>query len=155
MFCKKTPEAYNFIKKRPRHRGFPLKFAKFLRAPNLKSSCEWLLLILALLSNFIKLEKSCMNFNVTFTSFCLIFQEKTSHLFYEPILYKHIQKYSEVATFKTWTRTLDPGLGPWKPWKTWKPGPWKIWTLKNMGNSWIWKNDWKTTYYNLLTLKIC
>ena len=61
---------------------------------------------------FHKTGKVMYEFQRNFYVFVLIFQEKTSHLFYEPILYKHIQKYSEVATFKTWTRTLDPGLGP-------------------------------------------
>ena len=36
------------------------------------------------------------------------------------------------ATSKTWTRTLDPDTGLVL---------WKTWTLKNMGNSSIWKND--------------
>ena len=34
----------NFIKKRLQHRSFPVKFAKFLRTPILKSICERLLL---------------------------------------------------------------------------------------------------------------
>ena len=44
------------------------------------------------------------------------------------------------ATSKTWTRTLDPDPGLWT--RTQDPGlgPWTQ-TLKNMGNSWIWKND--------------
>ena len=66
------------------------------------------------------------------------------------------------ATSKTWTRTLDPGPGPWtlnpgpglwtrtldadlekpRPWKTWtlknldpeKPGPWKTWNKYRIKN---------------------
>ena len=34
----------NFIKKRPQHRIFPVKFAKFLRAPCLTEHLQWLLL---------------------------------------------------------------------------------------------------------------
>ena len=37
-------DAWNFIKKRLQHRYFPVKFAKFLRTPILKSICERLLL---------------------------------------------------------------------------------------------------------------
>ena len=37
-------EAYNFIKKKPQHKCFPVKFAKFLRIIILKNICEWLLL---------------------------------------------------------------------------------------------------------------
>ena len=36
--------ACNFINKRLRHKYFPVKFAKFLRTPMLKSICERLLL---------------------------------------------------------------------------------------------------------------
>ena len=36
-------QAYKFIKKRHQHRCFPVKFAKFLRAPILKNICERLL----------------------------------------------------------------------------------------------------------------
>ena len=35
-----------FIKKRLQHRCFPVKFANFLRTPNLKNICERLLLLL-------------------------------------------------------------------------------------------------------------
>ena len=47
-----------------------------------------------------------------------------------------------MATSKTWTRTLDPDPGPrpWTPDMDPELGPWTR-TLKNMGNSWIWKND--------------
>ena len=37
-------KACNFIKKRLQHRCFSVKFAKFLRAPILKNTCEWLFL---------------------------------------------------------------------------------------------------------------
>ena len=35
---------WNFIKKRLQHKCFPVKFAKFLRAPILKNIHKWLLL---------------------------------------------------------------------------------------------------------------
>ena len=38
------PKAHNFIKKRLQHKCFPVKFAKFLRTPNLKKICERLVL---------------------------------------------------------------------------------------------------------------
>ena len=37
------PQACHFTKKRLEHRCFPVKFAKFLRTPILKNSCELLL----------------------------------------------------------------------------------------------------------------
>ena len=50
---------------------------------------------------------------------------------------------------------LKLGPGPWSlDSDPEKPGLRRTWTLKNMGNDWIWKNDWKTTYYNLLTLNV-
>ena len=33
-------KAYNFIKKRPQYRYFPVKFVKFLRTPTLKNICK-------------------------------------------------------------------------------------------------------------------
>ena len=61
-------------------------------------------------------------------------------------IFRIIERWQEMATSKTWTRTLDPdpGPGPWtrtlKNLDPEKPGSWRTWTLKNMGNSWIWKN---------------
>ena len=41
-----------------------------------------------------------------------------------------------MTTSKTWTRTLDPGPGPWtrtlKNLDPEKPGPCKTWALKNL-----------------------
>ena len=37
-------QACNFIKQRPQHRCFPVRFAKFLRTPILKNICKRLLL---------------------------------------------------------------------------------------------------------------
>ena len=44
----------------------------------------------------------------------------------------HKKMENEMATFTTWTRTLDPDSE--------KPGSWKTWTLKNLnpeGNRWM------------------
>ena len=43
---KKIPglKACNFIRKKPEHRCFPVKFAKFLRAPFFTEHLRWLLL---------------------------------------------------------------------------------------------------------------
>ena len=57
------------------------------------------------------------------------------------------------ATSKTWTQTLK-NLGHEKL-DPEKPGLRKTWFMKNAGNSWIQKEDYKTTCYNLLTLKFC
>ena len=58
--------------------------------------------------------------------------------------YKFGSSHQRWATSKTWTRTLGPGPGLWtrtlEP-DPEKPGLWRTLTLKNMGNSWIWKND--------------
>ena len=55
--------------------------------------------------------------------------------------------------------TLKPGPEYWtltqKKMDPKKPRPWKIWTMKNVRSSWTQKKDWKTTLYNLVTLKIC
>ena len=45
VFCKKCPQACNFIIKRLQHRCFPVKYTKLLRRPILKNICKWLLLL--------------------------------------------------------------------------------------------------------------
>ena len=50
-----------------------------------------------------------------------------------------------MATSKTWTQNLDPDPEKSRPRKTWK-------TRKTVGCR---KKDQKTTWYNLLALKIC
>ena len=44
------------LKKRLRHRCFPVNFAKFLRAPSFKEYLQWLLLVTGLLFHICKIE---------------------------------------------------------------------------------------------------
>ena len=52
-------QAFNFIKKRLQHRCFPVKFAKFLRRPILKNSCERMLLIVPQSARDTPVRKTC------------------------------------------------------------------------------------------------
>ena len=59
----------NFIKKRLQHRCFPVKFAKFLRTPILKSICERLLCISYVLHKYVSHVKK--NYQRTWTKFII------------------------------------------------------------------------------------
>ena len=58
----------NFIKKRLQHRSFPVKFAKFLRTPILKSICERLLLHIKYYTSATNTAGSVTEFSKTVTS---------------------------------------------------------------------------------------
>ena len=60
-FTKHT-EAYIFIKKKPHHRCFPMKFAKILTATILKIICERLFLLCIMnVSTFTQQTFTCSN----------------------------------------------------------------------------------------------
>ena len=53
MFFIKGHQACNFIKKRLQQRYFPLKFAKFLKAPFFTEHLQWLILDIVILLNIL------------------------------------------------------------------------------------------------------
>ena len=72
----------NFIKKRPQHRIFPVKFAKFLRAPCLTEHLQWLLLKVSGFEPATLLKKRLRKryFSVNFAKFLRTYFLLTGHL---------------------------------------------------------------------------
>ena len=67
--------ACDFIKKRLRHRCFPVKFAKFLRTPILKNICERLPLALGLMELYINSANTAQEMKFSLTEnfiFCAV-----------------------------------------------------------------------------------